>query len=148
MKRLAWLVLFFVAPVFGQLQIERFAKGPMPDNCVRMQSAASKLISSYPHPTQWLFVIACDDSSWDFMAGQTRHVLDADDIYGITMPKVKVTFLRGPALIHGTPGQPSAAHIVAHELAHIMLKTDDDIKADRVAAEWMADRGAFDSLSR
>ena len=46
--------------------------------------------------------------------------------------------IRGYKLIHPDMGV-SPAHIVAHELAHVMLRSTDETKVDRQAFAWLVD---------
>jgi len=132
----------------SQLRIAEYAKGPVPADCALQVHAAQTLIARYPHPDSWTFVVICDEPSWKYAVNDVNPLFDANQIYGVTLRRVKTTFLRGTKLLHSFPGQPSSVYIVAHELAHIMLNSEDEATVTQAAAKWMAERNDFDLLAK
>jgi hypothetical protein len=59
---------------------------------------------------------------------------------GLTNLDAGITYVRGWDLVHpfDNTEKMRPSHIIAHELAHIMLDTRDEATADRQAVVWLA----------
>jgi hypothetical protein len=115
---------------------------PAPQACIEAGAAFVKLLSAYPHPASgWNFVVVCDEPTWQHVMRHTELATDPGEQYGETDFDHNLVIIRGWKLTHPDMGV-SPAHIVSHELAHVMLHSSDEAKVDRQAQLWMADRGA------
>jgi hypothetical protein len=140
------LICALSLPAFGQIQVHfestNATAQSTPDVCYDEAAVLSRNLAHFPHPKQWTFIIACDEIAWD---KAMRHIgivpEPGTQIYGETTLSegMHITFLRGPALL--TPPDPrvTGGHIIAHELSHIYLKTQDEAKADAQADKWIRD---------
>ena len=115
---------------------------PAPAECVTEGVVFMKLLSAYPHPASgWHFVVVCDDATWLHVLRKAGMTGGPGEHYGETDIENDLTLIRGAKLIHPDMGV-SPEHIVAHELAHVILHSTDEGKVDRQAFAWMAERGA------
>ena len=136
------LLLVFAAPVFAQntlAPVTDFGKkgAPVSADCQQEMSVFVKLASVYPHPKSgWKFYIVCDESTWKEFMQQSFFSTDGMEHYGETDIDKGVTMIRGWKLIHPDLGV-TPDHIVAHELAHIMLHSRDERKVDAQAYMWI-----------
>ena len=95
----------------------------------------------YPHPsTGWSFVVVCDEESWKHLMQRTFLDKKLGEHYGETDIDKGITLIRGYKLLNPDAGA-SPEHIIAHELAHIMLHSRDEKKVDRQAEMWVAQQG-------
>lgn len=145
----------FSVRVFAQNHViltdyQHVGQAPSPA-CVREGEAFIKIASQYPQPTNWTFYIVCTERSWyQFLkkSGQLKHGVLVDGVvyknnprvlvYGTTYLGSHVTYLRGDKLTHPDPWM-SPDHIVAHEIAHIVLASSNEQKVDHQALEWVAE---------
>lgn len=122
--------------------VSDFAKADRftPADCVTEGVQFMKLLSAYPHPASgWSFVVVCDDTTWQHVMRNAGMAEGPGERYGETDIKHNLTLIRGAKLIHADMGV-TPEHIVAHELAHVMLRSTDEAKVDRQAFTWMAER--------
>jgi hypothetical protein len=117
------------------------------NGCPAVAATAERLIESYPHPASWRFIVACDESAWDHLAKIAAPGENPDTVFGTTEQKVSLTILRGSRMTNQRPGEPTPDHIVSHELAHVFLRTSDDIAVDRLSKRWMESRGIYDATA-
>jgi hypothetical protein len=98
-----------------------------------------RLAQSFPRPSNWRFVVVCDDFTWRQFIRRSGQFRPGVETYGSTNLSHKTTYIRGWALTHVdlTSGAPSPARIMAHELAHAILRTEDDRKAEEQAIAWL-----------
>ncbi len=118
--------------------------GAMTAECRSEAMAFMAIAKNYPQPSNWHFIIICDEPSWQDWIQKSGQYRQGVEVYGTTYLKDRVTYIRGPKLIHpdDTSGVPSPARIVAHELAHVILNTMDDDKAESQAVIWMRQASA------
>jgi hypothetical protein len=144
MKHTIWILAMFAALSASAPAQERNLLAQYPAQaCPKAASIVKSLIDKYPHPTGWLFVVVCDDTTWEkllYNAGNGR----ADYIFGATVLAKKTTLFRGTRIEHprAVDGDPGADHTVSHELAHIYLRSHDDATVDKLSLEWMEERHA------
>jgi hypothetical protein len=122
--------------------VSDFAKAgrPAPAECVAEGAYFMKLLAAYPHPASgWHFVVVCDDTTWQHVMRKIGMDDDLREHYGETDIKDNLTLIRGAKLTHADMGVPPE-RIVAHELAHVMLRSIDEAKVDRQTFAWMAER--------
>jgi len=101
--------------------------------CLEQAHAVDHIVQSLLHPTRWTFVIICDDQRW-------QRALRNFDIVGetkfaFTDLKTQQTWLRGQKFTNPELGDDRVTprYVVAHELAHIILQTRDEDRANRCA---------------
>lgn len=106
-----------------------------PDACVQEAQIVVKYASLYPHPkTGWQFIVVCDDNTWKmFMRGNSN---EQGDDYGRTDIDKNITLIRGSKILHPDIGA-TPEHIIAHELAPIMLHSRDEDKVDKQSILWI-----------
>jgi hypothetical protein len=108
----------------------------VPQECQQAAQLFAHLAAIYPHPKYgWHFIIVCDDSSWDAVM-QKMGFVDGMTHYAETEIDRRITLFRGRKLIHSDTGVPPE-HIVAHELAHIMLHSRDEQIVNLTARKWV-----------
>lgn len=113
---------------------------PAPAECVEEGAHFIKLLSAYPHPASgWNFFVVCDDTTWQHVLRKVGIADGPAEHYGETDIEHNLTLIRGAKLTHSDMGV-TPEHIVAHELAHVMLHSKDEAKVDRQAFAWMAER--------
>jgi hypothetical protein len=123
---------------------------PPPPVCIQEGEAFLRIASEFPLVHQWTFYIVCDERSWHRFvrrSGQLDHGVSVNgvayhsrpdvQIYGTTYLQLRVSYIRGTKLLHPDLGI-TPAHIVAHELAHILLNSLDEVRVDHVALSWVA----------
>jgi len=134
----ACLALGATAAALGQNTVSvlsTFAKPgePIPAVCLQQVEKFKAIANNYPLPAMWTFLIACDDAQWSLFLRHEGIILDGRTHYGETDIQGGMTVLRGQTLLH--PDAPGATpdHVIAHELAHIALRSDDEDKVESVA---------------
>jgi hypothetical protein len=149
--RIRALILFLLVsalrsfPSMAQNQfslVSDFVKAGQPASpeCLAEGTLFKKLLSAYPHPASgWSFVVVCDDPTWQHVMRKIGMDDDLREHYGETDIKDNLTLIRGAKLTHADMGVPPE-RIVAHELAHVMLRSIDEAKVDRQTFAWMAER--------
>jgi predicted SprT family Zn-dependent metalloprotease len=63
-----------------------------------------------------------------------RADLHSGDIYGATFLPTHLTLLRGSSF---DQVQPDPELVIAHELAHIYLHSEDEVEVDHASREWV-----------
>ncbi|MDR3734606.1 MAG: hypothetical protein P4L10_03615 [Acidobacteriaceae bacterium] len=107
------------------------------DTCKAEVQAFMRMATVYPHPaTGWHFVIVCDESTWKIFLQKAGLNNEPGEHYGETDIDKNITVIRGWRLIHPDT-LVSPEHIVAHELAHIILHSRDEVEVDKQAQAWM-----------
>ena len=144
MKRLVLLCLILAASTVDSLAqstiqvISSFgANRGMPTECQQQVSVLHTLLDAYPHPADWSYFVVCDELAWQRVLTHLGVVGNALAHYGETALDVRMTFFRGPTLIHPDLAQASAEHVVTHELAHIALLSGDEARVERQAELWV-----------
>ncbi len=115
--------------------------GPISRECLDQTQEFLRLARPFPYPRNWRFVVVCDEFTWKRFIRQSDQYRAGVEVYGSTNLRGKITYIRGWALTHVdlTSGAPSPARILAHELAHVILGTADDRKAEKQAIAWLED---------
>ena len=113
--------------------------GPVSRECSSQAQEFLRLARSFPRPSNWQFIVVCDDFTWTQFIHRSGQYRPGVETYGSTNLSQKTTYIRGWALTHVDlpSGAPSPARIMAHELAHVILGTPDDRKADQQAIAWL-----------
>lgn len=110
---------------------------PIPADCQQAAQAFVHLASRFPHPKSgWEFVIVCDEGTWKAAIQRMDLTNEPGEHYGETDIDRNITLFRGWKLIHPDM-QATPEHIVAHELAHIMLHSRDEFLVDKTALDWV-----------
>jgi hypothetical protein len=151
----AFVFFSFGLPSWAQNRVvlteASFPQGaPPPPVCIQEGEIFLQIAGEFPMVHRWTFYIVCDEASWRRFvrrSGQLDHGIAVNGIsyhnrpdvqvYGTTYLASRVTYIRGDKLLHPDPGI-TPSHIVAHELAHIILKSPDEVRVDHVALSWMA----------
>ena len=104
--------------------------------------------STLPLPKgSWTFAVVCDEATWQHLIQANAEKLlrmgrdpSKGEIYGGTILDRRLTILRGTKLVH-PDGNITAAHIIAHELAHIYTGRADEIRVESLALQWLEKSG-------
>jgi len=121
---------------------------PIPADCQEAAQVFVHFASMYPHPkTGWSFVIVCDENSWTAAMQRMGLTGDGMEHYGETDIDHNITLFRGWKLIHPDM-EVTPEHIVAHELAHIMLHSRDERLVDQTAMKWIDQQQANVALAK
>jgi hypothetical protein len=102
-----------------------------PQACVDTAHTIAPIITRYPHPAQWRWIIACNDRSWDALLQHLGWDARGKYTIALTDQKAHITYIRAEAMA------PEAEDIVAHELAHIYLHSGDEQRVDAQAVTWI-----------
>ncbi|HEY0795949.1 MAG TPA: hypothetical protein VGD64_09235 [Acidisarcina sp.] len=117
---------------------------PAPANCQQQAAVLAENIVNFPHPSKWHWVILCDDAGWrQFLIQQNLLAPrngDQETVYGSTDLAAHLTCLRGSTLLDPDDTVAAADHVIAHELAHIVLNTRDEDRAEQQAITWLRER--------
>jgi len=107
--------------------------------CSNQAQEFLRLTQAFPLPHDWHFILVCDDFTWQRFVRESGQYRAGVEVYGSTNLRGRITYIRGWALTHVdlTSGAPSPARIMAHELAHVILGTPDDHKAEAQAIAWL-----------
>jgi hypothetical protein len=157
MKRLFLLALLAVSlPAFSQNRVLLSSSGRGVGSapsamCVREGEAFIRIASQYPAVHNWTFYIVCTERSWRqfvrksgqldhgvLLNGVAYHNQPDVQVYGTTYLGSRVTYIRGYKLLYPDPGI-TPDRIVAHELAHIVLNSTDEVRDDHLALQWIAE---------
>jgi len=111
---------------------------PIPAVCLQQIEVFKAIAKKYPLPLTWEFLIACDDAQWNLFLRHEGINLDGRIHYAETDIQDGITVLRGETLLH--PDAPGAApdHVIAHELVHIALRSEDEARVESVVQEWLS----------
>jgi hypothetical protein len=89
----------------------------------------------YPRPGDWHWIIMCDEAGWQRFLQQSGRV-GHEEIYASTDLMTRTTYLRGTKLLHSSGFRAQPDEIIAHELAHIWLHSQDEAAAEGLARLW------------
>lgn len=110
----------------------------IPSECQLEAQVFKQIASVYPHPkTGWSFVVICDEDSWNAALRRMGINDPLREHFGETDIDHDITYIRGWSLVHYRAGYPTRDHIIAHELAHIMLNSRDEQLVDTTARRWV-----------
>ena len=111
----------------------------MTPECKAEATTFMSLAGRFPMTSNWHYVIICDEFTWKEFLRTHGQDQPGVQVYGVTYLQSKLTFIRGWALTHVdlTSGAPTPERIVAHEIGHVILNTNDDGAADRLATQWL-----------
>ncbi len=108
---------------------------PVPENCRQQARAFAESLVRYPRPASWHWVLVCDEAGWSrFLRISGRG--GQDSIYASTDLAARTTYLRGAKVSAASDFGVEMDRVVAHELAHIRLNSDDESKAEALASLW------------
>lgn len=103
--------------------------------CNATLNAVRSTAATLHAPDGWHFVVVCGEDGWKQYAAFSERGEDAvQDAAADTDLEEHTTFLRESSL-HG-PQPHSLQRVVAHELAAILLKTDDEAAIQTQMASW------------
>jgi hypothetical protein len=108
----------------------------IPQVCQDELQVLRTTLDKYPHPTKWTYIIACDDNAWSQLERMVGVRESMSDVLGVTNydGQSPITIFKGTVLLTSMESD----HVVAHELAHIYLRSKDEFKVDALAQTWMA----------
>ena len=109
------------------------------ERCAEERDVLLRFLSVYPAPAAWTFYVVCDEESWErLVRGEVGAgtVAAGLAVYGETSLARGITVIRGEKLI-APDERCMPEEIVAHELAHIYLRSHDEDAVRELAAEWM-----------
>jgi hypothetical protein len=109
--------------------------------CVQASAIVTPLIAKFKGPTDWTFIIVCDEAAWQrVMVHIGQQESSKGLILGTTDRDSKVTYIRGFYVLspYNTEADAQPEHTVAHELGHIMANTSNEAKAERKAQELLS----------
>jgi len=137
---LAILLAMGTGSAAAQTTISYYSKlahhGAIPAQCLMAGDALVTELNQFPHPATWTYIVVCDDRSWDDVMtanGQTQ----AKYIHGATDRVHHLTMFRGTTLRDDNGTGITSDHVVAHELCHIFLHSDDEVAVDTLALAWV-----------
>jgi hypothetical protein len=88
-------------PKFVPLAIDSKPGSPPPQPCVDAHAIIRPLVSKYPHPDTWTWIIACDERSWSALV---KHLGWSTAPWGYTMAltdqTAHITYVRADAVLH------------------------------------------------
>ncbi len=108
---------------------------PVPPECRQQAHIFAELLVRYPRPGSWHWILVCDEAGWRRFLRLSGRPEEAG-IYASTELDARTTYLRGAKLLCFNDINPSPNQIVAHELAHIWLQSDDEARSNRLARRW------------
>jgi hypothetical protein len=116
---------------------------PAPTDCQEEAAVLARELTSFPRPDKWQWIILCDDAGWHrFLIHRDAmpQLTGKETIYGSTDLAAHMTFLRGSTLLNPDSPLAKADHVIAHELAHIVLNTADEERSEQQALLWLRER--------
>jgi hypothetical protein len=117
---------------------------PAPLACQQEAGILAQGLIEFPRPSEWHWIIVCDDAGWNQFLLQRDHFThesaSEETIYASTDLTAHVTCLRGSTLLKPDTALAAPAHVIAHELAHIILNTASEDRAEQQAAIWLRSR--------
>jgi hypothetical protein len=117
---------------------------PVPEACREEAHAFAASLVRYPRPGAWHWVLVCDEAGWRRFLRLSGRAEGAA-IYASTDLEGRTTYLRGAKLLYPYDLEASPEGIVAHELAHIWLRSEDEARAEELVRLW---RGRANEGSR
>lgn len=149
MKRIAALVSVLALCTVSQAGVSYYSShattGAAPAECTEASTLIKPLIAQYHGPSDWKWIIACDETAWNRVEAHTGMASDSTGkILGLTDLENHVTYIRGFAVLHpfneSVEAQPD--HTIAHELGHILANTRNEDKAERKGQQLIHDAAA------
>ena len=113
--------------------------------CSQQRAIIVAVIDAFPRPDKWMWIVACDEASWEVLQARTRRADRKEAmIMALTDLTAGRTFVRGYYVLHPVDERDlaKADHIVAHELCHIYLHSADEMRVDALSQRWFRDRNA------
>jgi hypothetical protein len=110
--------------------------GPIEADCMKLTQQVQAVINSLPHPAAWDYVVYCNDVKWNDALRSADDVGKTD--WAFTDRKGHKTYIRATMFRRELPLGLSPEFIIAHELGHILLGTDDEQAANAWAREQLA----------
>lgn len=124
------------------------AGAPLPRSCEQQVAALKGELSSFSLPAQWRWIIVCDDASWqslmlkrDGRRGADLAAGASEMVYASTDLAAHLTIVRGTMLLDPDSLLARPEHVVAHELGHILLQTEDEGRAETWAIQCLKQCG-------
>jgi hypothetical protein len=147
--RISMLLAIFVLPIVGQRVATAPADGsdlrivssfvgpgePVPEECHEEAHNFAQSLVRYPRPLLWHWILVCDDAGWQRflrLSGRAEGV----EIYASTDLLGRTSYVRGSKLLNPCELQVNPDVILAHELAHIWLKTADETRVRDLVRSW------------
>ena len=100
--------------------------GGTPESCRTQLQEVRATLNSLPLPENWTFVVACSPTVWENLLRRTDGLGKTHTAF--TNLKAQYTYFNGSAF---------ERRVAAHELGHILSKTDDDAEAERLGVELL-----------
>jgi hypothetical protein len=95
-------------------------------------------VDRFPHPARWSYVVACEEAQWPVLLGRAGYAAsNGAKLYSFTNLQSAMSVFQGPALLSPDSRTGTSGMVVARELAHIYLQTQDDEAARQQAAVWL-----------
>jgi hypothetical protein len=108
---------------------------PVPEECRQEAKIFASTLVRYPRPASWHWVLLCDEPGWRrFLRLSGRDEQAA--IYASTDLNGSSTYIRGAKLLIPYDLDVDSDDVIAHELAHIWLRSASEPAADRLAQIW------------
>jgi hypothetical protein len=111
--------------------------GGTPENCKQQFGPIRATLSSLPIPDDWTFVVVCTSTVWDNLLRRTDG-----------LGKTHTAFTNLEAHYTYFNGSNFAARVAAHELGHILGKTEDHERAEAAGFLLLQQRGAVSPNKR
>jgi len=107
----------------------------VPSECREEVHVFALTLVRYARPDSWHWVVICDEAGWRrFLRLSGRD--EGASIYASTDLDAKTTYIRGAKLLYPYDLHADPDDIIAHELAHIQLRTESEVRADDLARLW------------
>jgi hypothetical protein len=108
---------------------------PVPSECRQEAHVFALSLVRYARPDSWHWVLVCDEAGWRrFLRLSGRD--EGAAIYASTDLTARTTYLRGSKLLYPYDLHAEPDDIIAHELAHIRLRTGSEARADELVRLW------------
>jgi hypothetical protein len=108
---------------------------PVPAACREQAHVFAESLVRYPRPASWHWVLVCDEAGWRrFLRRSGRGENEA--IYASTDLEGRTTYLRGAKLLQVNDSGAELNAVMAHELAHIQLNSEDESKVASLVRQW------------
>jgi hypothetical protein len=120
------LVLVFLMARATEAQSRIVLVGGTVDSCREQVQRVRLALESFPLPKKWTFVVACSATVWD-------SLLRRSDGLG----KTHTAFTNLQAHYTYFNGATFTSRVAAHELGHILGKTDDEERAESLGERLM-----------
>jgi len=111
---------------------------PVPSECLEEAHIFAMSLVRYPRPDTWHWVLICDEAGWRrFLRLSGRS--EGAAIYASTDLGGRTTYIRGAKLLYPYDLHVSPDGIVAHELAHILLRTESEARVNDLVRAWQGE---------